>query len=64
MADDVIATLTKAGVQHDVEPDLVAAAAQSDVVYVTRVQKERFPDEETFQKARGSYHFTRTTWTQ
>ncbi len=59
MAEDVVATLTRAGVQYDVEPDLVAAAAQSDVVYVTRVQKERFPDEEAFQKARGSYHFTR-----
>ncbi|CDI06750.1 Aspartate carbamoyltransferase [Candidatus Nitrosotenuis uzonensis] len=26
-----------------------------DVVYVTRIQKERFPDEEEYQKVRGSY---------
>jgi aspartate carbamoyltransferase catalytic subunit len=53
-----LATLVAAGVQYEVEPDMVIAAAQSDVVYVTRVQKERFPDEESYQLARGSYHFT------
>jgi aspartate carbamoyltransferase catalytic subunit len=26
-----------------------------DVAYVTRIQKERFPDEEEYQKVRGSY---------
>jgi len=26
-----------------------------DVVYVTRVQRERFPDSEEYQKVRGSY---------
>jgi len=26
-----------------------------DVIYVTRIQKERFPDEEEYQKVRGSY---------
>jgi aspartate carbamoyltransferase catalytic subunit len=26
-----------------------------DVVYVTRIQKERFPDEEEYLKVRGSY---------
>lgn len=27
-----------------------------DVLYVTRIQKERFPDEEEYQKVRGSYN--------
>jgi aspartate carbamoyltransferase catalytic subunit len=27
-----------------------------DVMYVTRIQKERFPDEEEYQKVRGSYN--------
>jgi aspartate carbamoyltransferase catalytic subunit len=27
-----------------------------DVIYVTRIQKERFPDEEEYQKVRGSYN--------
>jgi len=58
MAEDVVATLEAAGVQYEIEPDMVIAAAQSDVVYVTRVQKERFPSEDAYQQARGSYHFT------
>ncbi|HEX5166171.1 MAG TPA: aspartate carbamoyltransferase [Thermomicrobiales bacterium] len=58
MAEDVVRRLTAEGVQFDIEPDLTAAASQSDVVYVTRVQKERFPSEEAYQQARGSYHFT------
>jgi aspartate carbamoyltransferase catalytic subunit len=58
MADDVLTRLTAAGVSFEVEPDLVVAAAQSDVVYMTRVQKERFPSEDAYQRARGSYHFT------
>jgi len=58
MADDVLATLTAAGVDYEVEPDMVVAAAQSDVVYVTRVQKERFPSEDAYEHARGTYHFT------
>jgi aspartate carbamoyltransferase catalytic subunit len=28
---------------------------EMDVIYVTRIQKERFPDEEEYQKVRGSY---------
>jgi aspartate carbamoyltransferase catalytic subunit len=27
-----------------------------DVIYVTRIQKERFPDEQEFEKVRGSYY--------
>jgi aspartate carbamoyltransferase catalytic subunit len=58
MSEDVLASLSAAGVTFEVEPDMVVAAAQSDVVYVTRVQKERFPSEDAYQQARGSYHFT------
>lgn len=32
------------------------AIAGADVLYVTRIQKERFPDEAEFQKVSGSYH--------
>jgi aspartate carbamoyltransferase catalytic subunit len=58
MADDVLARLAAGGVNYEVEPDMVVAAAQSDVVYMTRVQKERFPSEDAYQQARGSYLFT------
>ncbi len=58
MSDDVLTSLSVAGVTFEVEPDMVIAAAQSDVVYVTRVQKERFPNQEAYEQARGSYRFT------
>ena len=35
--------------------DVKAALAQSDFVYVTRVQRERFPDEESYNRVKGSY---------
>ncbi len=35
--------------------DVKAALAQSDFVYVTRVQRERFPDEASYNRVKGSY---------
>lgn len=35
--------------------DVKAALAQSDFVYVTRVQRERFPDQESYERVKGSY---------
>ncbi len=35
--------------------DLLSTLASCDVLYVTRVQKERFPSEEAYQKAQGQY---------
>jgi len=32
-----------------------------DVLYVTRIQKERFPDPEEYEKVRGSYRITLDT---
>lgn len=57
MSSDVLDALRAGGVETRIEPDLLAAAAEADVVYVTRVQKERFPDEAAYQAARGSYRF-------
>lgn len=34
---------------------------ESDVIYVTRVQKERFPTEEAYNKVKGSYIITKDT---
>lgn len=41
-----------------VECDLKTALDEVDVVYVTRIQKERFPDEEEYRKVAGSYRIT------
>jgi aspartate carbamoyltransferase catalytic subunit len=35
--------------------NLAEAAARSDVLYVTRIQKERFPDQSEYERLRGSF---------
>ena len=39
----------------DTHDSLAAALPQSDVLYVTRVQKERFPTAEAYDAVRGAY---------
>ncbi len=41
-----------------VECDLRTAVESADVLYVTRIQRERFPDEEEYRKVAGSYRIT------
>ena len=41
-----------------VETDLKQAIEEADVLYVTRIQRERFPDEEEYRKVAGSYKIT------
>ncbi len=35
---------------------LKSVLPEADVIYVTRIQRERFPDEQEYQKVRGSYY--------
>jgi aspartate carbamoyltransferase catalytic subunit len=55
MGDDIRATLTEHGVAWRDEPDLTAALGEADVVYQTRIQKERFPTPEEYDAAKGIY---------
>jgi len=56
MRDDIKGYLARNDVQFSEEDDLEQVAGQVDVVYQTRVQKERFGDrEEDYEKARGVY---------
>jgi aspartate carbamoyltransferase catalytic subunit len=55
MSDDVLAALDELGVPWRIERDLSAALPEADVVYMTRVQKERFPDEASYDAVRGGY---------
>jgi aspartate carbamoyltransferase catalytic subunit len=57
LADDVLAVLDAHGLGHRVEEDMLEAAHAADVVYITRVQKERFPDDASYQAVRGRYQF-------
>jgi len=51
----LLAELAAAGVDVCVRTDILAAVATADVLYVTRVQKERFADPAQYQAAAGRY---------
>lgn len=55
MGDDVRAELDDAGIPYRDEPDLDAVLPHVDVVYQTRVQKERFTTPGEYEAARGLY---------
>lgn len=56
MKDDIKTHLTEHGVSFEEESDLLKVAGDVDVVYQTRIQKERFGDRiEDYEKARGKY---------
>jgi aspartate carbamoyltransferase catalytic subunit len=55
MGDDVREALNQAGVPFSDEPDLARAMSTADVVYQTRVQRERFASEDEYLQSRGVY---------
>ncbi|KAG0222741.1 hypothetical protein BGW41_005866, partial [Actinomortierella wolfii] len=55
MPDEVKEELTKAGVAFNEYTTLESVMADSDVVYVTRVQKERFADLAEYERVKSSY---------
>ncbi len=56
MKEDILVYLRERGVQYDEETDLNAVLPNVDVVYQTRVQKERFGDRiQDYEKCRGLY---------
>lgn len=59
MKDDIKQYLDKHGVQWEEETDLDRVLPQVDVVYATRVQKERFNDEDEYNQAKGKYILTK-----
>lgn len=57
MSEEILALLDAHGLPYRTEDNLLRAAAEADVVYMTRVQKERFADEAAYQAVRGKYRF-------
>lgn len=55
MGDDVRRALTTAGIPFRDESDLRSAVRDVDVVYQTRIQKERFASEEAYARNKGIY---------
>ena len=55
MKDDIKDMLTAKGIEWEEATDLMAVAADVDVLYQTRIQKERFANPEDYAAARGKY---------
>ncbi|XP_028783835.1 aspartate carbamoyltransferase 3, chloroplastic [Neltuma alba] len=56
MKDDIKSYLTSMGVKWEESADLMEVASECDVVYQTRIQKERFGERiDLYEEARGKY---------
>jgi aspartate carbamoyltransferase catalytic subunit len=55
MPAEITAELRKMGAKVSETSDLAAAMRESDVVYMTRIQKERFEDPADYDRLKGSY---------
>ncbi|PIA36809.1 hypothetical protein AQUCO_03200051v1 [Aquilegia coerulea] len=56
MKDDIKDYLTSKGVEWEETADLMEVASECDVVYQTRIQKERFSERiDLYEQARGKY---------
>lgn len=59
MPDEIIEDLKASGAKITVSEDLVSNIPTADVIYMTRIQKERFPDEDEYLKVAGIYKLSR-----
>lgn len=55
MPADIVSNLKERGLEVIETEDLVEAAADSDLLYVTRIQKERFSDVNEYERLKGAY---------
>jgi aspartate carbamoyltransferase catalytic subunit len=55
MPKEVLGEVRKNGIEPKVTSNLEEAVKEADVLYVTRIQKERFPDPEEYAKVAGIY---------
>ncbi len=58
MPEEMIATVHEMGPKPDLENNLEDVIGTADVIYVTRIQKERFPDPSEYQKVADTYKIT------
>jgi aspartate carbamoyltransferase catalytic subunit len=52
---EVVSHLDKRNAAYEVHEDIADVMGKVDVLYVTRIQKERFPDPEEYHKVAGAY---------
>ena len=58
MPQEIVQDLRDSGVSIVETDDLVGSIDNLDVIYMTRIQKERFPDEEEYRKVAGVFCLT------
>jgi aspartate carbamoyltransferase len=56
---EITARLREQGVEVEETTNLEAALAEANVLYMTRIQKERFEDPAEYERLKGSYVLTR-----
>lgn len=59
MPADILRKLQEYGVEVEETSNLEAALAKADVLYMTRIQKERFADPAEYERLKSSYILTR-----
>jgi aspartate carbamoyltransferase catalytic subunit len=59
MPEKVASDVRARGIAVEESSDIRAALAQADIVYMTRVQRERFEDPAQYERLKGSYILTR-----
>lgn len=59
MPGEIVERMKGIGCEVVETEDLAMAASQSDLVYMTRIQKERFADVSEYEKVKGSYILNR-----
>ena len=55
MPDEILDDLDKLNCKYSIESSLIENIDKIDVIYMTRIQKERFPDPKEYLKVKGQY---------
>ena len=58
MPAEIVSDLSAGGAKVTETTDLAGTIDEADVIYMTRIQKERFPDEDEYSKVAGIYMLT------
>ncbi len=61
IAKEFLSDIKDFGAEVAVSNSLEEVIPQTDVLYVTRIQRERFPDPEEYRKVKGAYNITLET---
>lgn len=61
MPEEILAELNEKGISQAEYAELTPVLPETDVLYVTRVQKERFEDLSLYEKVKGAYMITAET---